>query len=108
MISDWSGAALEFAFALKKPIIFCDTQKKVNNPKYSELKIEPIEVALRQELGVIWDCISPIEETIKKLSFFKSHNISKLERKFTFGEEIGSIALKEHIENILRGSGIVS
>ena len=29
MVSDWSGAALEYAFALNKPVIFCDVPRKV-------------------------------------------------------------------------------
>ena len=32
MVSDWSGAALEYSFGLKKPVIFLDLPKKVNNP----------------------------------------------------------------------------
>ncbi len=34
MISDWSGAALEFAFATERPGLFVDVPRKVNNPDY--------------------------------------------------------------------------
>ena len=47
MISDWSGVALEYAFALKKPVIFCDLPRKINNKNYLELEIDPIEVSIR-------------------------------------------------------------
>lgn len=51
MISDWSGAALEYAFGLLKPVIFVDTPRKVNNPNYEQLSITPLEVSIREQLG---------------------------------------------------------
>jgi hypothetical protein len=51
MISDWSGAAMEFAFACARPVLFIDTPRKVNNPDYGALGIEPLEVAIRDRIG---------------------------------------------------------
>ncbi len=51
MVSDWSGAALEFAFGLERPVLFIDGEPKVNNPRYAELGIEPFEVQIRREIG---------------------------------------------------------
>ena len=65
MVSDWSGAALEYAFALNKPVIFCDVPRKVNNPNYHDIEIEPLEVSIREEIGVIWDGVSPVSELIE-------------------------------------------
>ncbi|HEY1027955.1 MAG TPA: CDP-glycerol glycerophosphotransferase family protein [Pseudomonas sp.] len=53
MLSDWSGAALEFAFGLERPVIFADVPRKILNPDYSQLGIEPIEVQVREQLGVV-------------------------------------------------------
>lgn len=53
MVSDWSGAALEFALGLEKPVLFVDVPKKVNNPEYTLLPSLPVELALREELGVV-------------------------------------------------------
>ena len=53
MISDWSGAALDYAFGLNKPVLFVDVPRKVNNPNYEELGIEPFEVYIREEIGRI-------------------------------------------------------
>jgi hypothetical protein len=53
MISDWSGAALDFAFGLNKPVIFIDIPKKINNPEYQELGIEPFESYIRNIVGSI-------------------------------------------------------
>jgi hypothetical protein len=53
MISDWSGAALEYAFGLERPVLFIDVPRKVRNPAYAELGIEPIEVSIRERIGRI-------------------------------------------------------
>jgi len=53
MISDWSGAALEYAFGLERPVLYVDVPRKVNNPEYETIAPEPIEVKLRHEIGVV-------------------------------------------------------
>lgn len=53
MISDWSGAAFDFALGLERPVLFVDTPRKVNNPHYQQLDIEPIEVFAREEIGAV-------------------------------------------------------
>lgn len=51
MISDWSGAAFEFAFGLEKPVIFIDMPKKINNSDFDLYTNEPIEISLRNKIG---------------------------------------------------------
>ena len=53
MISDWSGAALEYSFGLNKPVIFLDLPKKINNPSYKDIDVIPLEVSIREDIGVI-------------------------------------------------------
>ena len=53
MISDWSGAALDYAFGLNKPVIFLDLKKKINNADYEEIQLEPLEISIRKEIGQI-------------------------------------------------------
>ena len=53
MITDWSGAALEFAFAFEKPVLFIDVPKKINNPEYEKISQVPIEVSIREKIGKI-------------------------------------------------------
>ena len=48
MVSDWSGIALEYAFALNEPLIFCDIPRKVNNPNYQDIEIEQLKVSIRK------------------------------------------------------------
>lgn len=51
MVSDWSGAALEYAFGFERPVVFVDVDRKVNNPDYEALGITPFEVSVREQLG---------------------------------------------------------
>lgn len=53
MISDFSGAATEFAFGLEKPVVFIDLPKKVNNSEYRKISSEPLENSIRCEIGSI-------------------------------------------------------
>ena len=63
MISDWSGVALEFAFAFEKPVLYIDVPKKIRNPDFKDIPQTPIEVSIREKIGKI---ISPLE--IKHIS----------------------------------------
>ena len=53
MISDWSGAALEFAFAFEKPILYIDVPKKINNSNFKDNSEIPIEISIRDKIGKI-------------------------------------------------------
>jgi YidC/Oxa1 family membrane protein insertase len=53
MVSDWSGAALEYAFGRERPVVFVDVPRKVNNPDYERLAVEPLEVGVRGALGAV-------------------------------------------------------
>jgi YidC/Oxa1 family membrane protein insertase len=53
MISDWSGAALDYALGFKKPVLFIEVPKKINNIDYKEIGIEPLEVSIRSKIGTI-------------------------------------------------------
>jgi hypothetical protein len=53
LISDYSGAAMEFAALGPRPIVFVDVPRKVLNPAWADVAGEPVEVALRPELGTV-------------------------------------------------------
>ena len=56
IISDWSGIAMEYAFALEKPVLFVDVLKKMRNPDFAEISSVPLEITIRDKIG---DVISP-------------------------------------------------
>jgi len=51
MISDWSGVAMEFAFCMERPVLFIDVPRKMRNPDYGALEIDPLEVKVRNLIG---------------------------------------------------------
>jgi len=53
VLSDWSGAAHEFALGLLRPAIFVDTPPKAHNDSHPELGIECYEDVVRSDLGAL-------------------------------------------------------
>ena len=53
MVSDWSGAATEYAFALEKPVVFIDTPQKIRNPEWKAIGLPAFEDAIRRDFGTI-------------------------------------------------------
>lgn len=53
LVSDWSAMAIEYALGLEKPVLYIDLPRRVRNPDWQALGIEPLEVAFRKQSGVI-------------------------------------------------------
>ena len=53
MVSDWSGAAFEFAFGTERPVLFVDVPRKVRNPVWESFGIVPFEERMRAEVGAL-------------------------------------------------------
>jgi len=53
LVSDWSAMALEYAMGLEKPVLFIDVPRRIRNPNWRELGIEPIETAIRTQVGEV-------------------------------------------------------
>lgn len=110
LITNWSGISLEYAFGTERPVIFIDTPPKVRNPKYCELRLEPLEVSLRNEVGTI---VSPnnvknidtvIQELLSEREAWKS-KLSKLRSRYVFNfgksSEVGADYIKGLLEERL-------
>ena len=52
MITDWSGISFEFSFATKRPTLFVNTKMKVLNENWQKIDCTPIEITLRDEIGI--------------------------------------------------------
>jgi YidC/Oxa1 family membrane protein insertase len=53
LICDWSSTSIEYGLGLEKPVLYIDVPRRVRNPDYHELEIEPMEVTIRNEIGAI-------------------------------------------------------
>ena len=58
LICDWSAMAIEYALGLEKPVLFVDLPRRIRNPDWQALGIEPQEASFRELAG---DIISPEE-----------------------------------------------
>ena len=62
VITDWSGIAYEFTFATKKPALFINTPMKVLNPDYTKYTNLPLDITLRDQVGISLD-LDKVRET---------------------------------------------
>lgn len=110
MISDWSGAALEYAFGLERPVIFIDVPRKINNPDYEDIPNVPIEVMIRAELGAV---VSPqsFTEVPSHIESLCAHpgsfneRVQRLRADYVYNIGSSGAVGAEHIANLVDGSG---
>jgi CDP-Glycerol:Poly(glycerophosphate) glycerophosphotransferase len=53
LVTDYSGVAMEWAAIRPRPIVFVETPRKIVNPDWEQVGLPPVEVALREELGIV-------------------------------------------------------
>ncbi len=53
MITDWSGASMDYAFGLEKPVLFFDVPPKSRNDSWRKLGIEAFEMSVREQIGAL-------------------------------------------------------
>lgn len=91
MISDWSGAAFDYAFGLEKPVLFIDVAKKINNSEYAMLNIPVLEDIIRTQIGKV--------VSINQLASIPSIANELITNKTTFHEKIVT-ARKQWVFNL--------
>jgi YidC/Oxa1 family membrane protein insertase len=52
VVTDWSTIAQDFSYTTKKPAVFINTPMKVMNPNYERIPLVPLDISLRDEIGV--------------------------------------------------------
>ena len=77
LVTDWSSIAYEYAFSTLKPVLFINTPMKVVNPDYQELSTVPIDIELRDKIGISVEEgeISGVAEAVDRL--FHENRFSK-------------------------------
>lgn len=77
VITDWSTIAHEFSYATKKPCLFIDTKMKVINPEYEAIGMTPIDISLRDEIGIsikgsqVKNSADKVDELLKESDQYK-------------------------------------
>jgi hypothetical protein len=113
MISDWSGAALEYAFGLEKPVLFLDMPKKINNPEFDRIAELPLEVSIREKVGAVVspDALDEVPEAISRLvrdpaGFSERIRAARNESIFNPGRAgvVGANAILELFDSLYSGA----
>lgn len=84
LITDWSGIAPEFCFATGRPALFINTEIKCLNPNWQKIGCEPVEISLRNKLGVAIDKdeLCHVRETVKELLGSADEYSERISRTF--------------------------
>lgn len=90
LITDWSGIAPEFCFATGRPAIFVNTEIKCRNPNWRNIGLEPVEIGLRNKLGIALDK--------QQLSDVKRYTQELLDSREEYAQRIEN-AFEEHLFN---------
>ena len=106
LICDCSGIAIEYAFGTERPVIFLDVPLKIQNQKYIDLGIKPIEVDIREKIGILLnpDQLNKMPDIISKLlkdknDYKKQINNLRNEYVYSIGKS-SDIAAREILSNI--------
>jgi hypothetical protein len=78
LISDYSGIALEFSFTADKPVLFVDVPRKVLNQDWSKVGLEPVEISLRTEIGLLVP--ADVDAVVSGLAMLQASSSAWLER----------------------------
>jgi len=109
LISDYSGIALEYAFGTERPVLFLDVPIKIHNQRYRELGIEPLELSLRSEIGVVISLneLESINQVISDLIMNRTayqKKMVELRRAYVYAFGHSSTIGSEHIDYIIKNN----
>ena len=111
LITDWSSIAFEYAFSTLNPVLFINTPMKVVNPDYQELSEVPIDIELRDKVGISLELSETAEivETVDKLfteSRFSKESLAQMRDHYIYNVgSSGTVGAKYIIQRLLEKSG---
>lgn len=102
LVTDWSSIAFEYAFSTLKPVLFINTPMKVVNPDYKKLACVPIDIELRNKVGIsldeteLTDLVSSVERLLYDNQFSAS-SLRKLRDQYVYNVGCSGKAGAEYI-----------
>jgi len=112
MITDWSGAGMDYGMGLEKPVLYIDVPPKARNDTYEELDMEPFESFVRNKIGAILalDKLAEAPAQINRLladpqQFTEQVRVLRRESVFNLGKsaEVGAEAVAGIADEVSRG-----
>lgn len=111
LITDWSSISFEYAFSTLKPVLFVDTPMKVVNPDYQELSTVPIDIELRDKVGISLETDTIEREIIHMVdrllhdSQFSKESMQKMKESYLYNcGESGKVGAKYIIKRLVEYS----
>lgn len=108
LVTDWSSIAFEYAFSTLKPVLFINTPMKVVNEEYTELTTVPIDIELRDKVGISIDpqkILTEIVPAVDRLLFneqFAPEAIRELKNQYIYHPmESGKVGAQYLIEQLV-------
>lgn len=82
LLTDWSSIAFEYAFSTLKPVLFINTPMKVVNPDYQELSTVPVDIELRDKVGISLETnrMEKLEEYVNTLLYDERFSFEAMEK----------------------------
>lgn len=112
LVTDWSSISLEYAFSTLKPVLFIDTPMKIVNPDYKELETVPIDIELRDKVGIsvapdnIESEIVPVVDRLLNDVQFSRDSMQALKKQYIYNVGTsGKVGAKYIIERLVERSG---
>lgn len=112
LITDWSSISFEYAFSTLKPVLFINTPMKIMNPDYLELQTVPIDIELRDKVGISiapdnveHEIVSTVNKLMEDVQFSKE-SIHKLKEQYCYNiGTSGKVGAKYIIDQLVKRSG---
>lgn len=111
LVTDWSSISFEYAFSTYKPVLFINTPMKILNPDYQELQTVPIDIELRNRVGIsleLDEVDSELISTVDRLLFdkrFSKEALQSLKEDYLYHSgESGKVGAKYLIEQLIERS----
>lgn len=112
LVTDWSSIAFEYAFSTLKPVLFINTPMKIINPDYQELKTVPIDIELRDKVGISVEVerigkeiVSAVDKLLADEQFSQD-SMQRLKEQYLYHVgESGKVGAKYIIERLVKRSG---
>lgn len=107
LVTDWSSIAFEYAFSTLKPVLFINTPMKILNPDYQELSTVPIDLELRDKVGISLEelQVNQIKEAVDELlnsERFSKKSMEELREKYIYNNGIsGKVGAKYLIQRLV-------
>lgn len=112
LVTDWSSIAFEYAFSTLKPVLFINTPMKIVNPDYQELATVPIDIELRDKVGIsvepekIPEEIVPAVNRLLADEQFSRDAMRKLKEEYIYHNGVsGKVGAKYIIDELVKRSG---